>query len=440
MKYSQSLSFLNSFLNLEQVAKPHSRVWNLKRMRELLEIFGHPEKGIFTILVGGTKGKGSTAYFLSEILRRAGLQVGFYHSPHLEHPNERIWINGKAISKGEFARGLLRIQQRLCHSVIARQRTKHGRSNPRPEIASGASHPRNDRYTYFEIMTLLAALLFKEKGIETAVYEVGMGGRLDATNTLPAKLVILTPIHYDHEAYLGYTLDKIAREKAAILRMGRDVVTAPQLPEARREIQKVARRRKCPVWSPLTVKGTKLQLLGDFQELNAHLALRAASILRDRYHFPLTREAMIEGVGSNHWPGRMELFKGRPSILLDGAHNPKSIEALARNVRKLFPGRRTILIFGTSHDKRSDRMLRALGKVFDTCILTQSRSNRAQSTVTLLSEAKGHFSVLFPAACSHEALALAGRMARPEDLIVGTGSFYLIGELRKEALLAVPGC
>lgn len=404
-KYQRSLSFLNSFLNLEQVAKPHSRIWNLKRMRELLEIFGHPEKGIFTILVGGTKGKGSTAYFLSEILRRSGLRVGFYHSPHLESPTERIWVHGRPVSREDFSRGLFRIQKRLR------------------EVGKKS-------FTYFEIMTLLAALLFKEKGIKAAVYEVGMGGRLDATNTLPAKLVILTPIHYDHEAYLGYTLDKIAREKAAILRTGRDVVTALQLPEARREIQKVARKRKCPVWSPLVVKGMRLKLLGDFQELNAHLALRAASILRDRYHFPVSREAILAGVGSNHWPGRMELFKGRPSILLDGAHNPKSIETLVRNVKKLFPGKRKILIFGTSRDKRSDRMLRALGKVFDTCILTQSQSNRAQSTAALLSEAKGHFPVLLPTASCREALALARRMARPEDLIVGTGSFYLIGELR----------
>ena len=374
-------------------------------MRRLLQIFHHPERNVFTILVGGTKGKGSTAYFLSEILRHAGLRVGFYHSPHLESPTERIWINGKPVSQRNFSRGLRQIQRRL-------------------------EEVREKSFTYFEILTLLATLLFKEEKLEVVVYEVGMGGRLDATNALPAKLILLTPIHYDHEAYLGNTLTEITREKAAILRAGRDVVVAPQVSEVIREIRSVARKRRCPLVSPLRLKKMRLQLLGDFQRLNASMAVRAASILRDRYHFPVTQKAMLQGVGSNHWPGRMELFKRRPSILLDAAHNPKSIEVLARNVKRLFPHKRKILIFGTSRDKRSDRMISALAHVFDTCILTQSDSSRAKEASILLSEAREHFRILIPVSSPREALALAQKWARPQDLIVGTGSFYLIGELR----------
>ena len=404
MRYSKAIVYLNSFLNLEQFHRPHSRIWNLKRMRELLEIFNHPEREVFTVVVGGTKGKGSTAYFLSEILRESGLRVGLYHSPHLESPRERIWIQGRPVSETGFARRIFTIRKRL---------------------------PRNP-FTYFEILTLLAALLFKEKKVDVAVYEVGMGGRLDATHVFPAKLVILTPIHYDHEAYLGNTLTEIAREKAALLVQKKDAVVAPQEKEVERVIHEMARQRNCTLWPPLPLNGERIRLLGDFQKLNASVAKRAATILRDRYGFPITEEALAKGVASNRWPGRMELFKGRPSILLDGAHNPKSIEALCRNVKQLFPRKRKILVFGTSRDKRFDRMLPFLSKVFDLCILTQAQTPRAQEISTLLNESRNFFSVVIPKENAGEALALARTLAGPGDLIVATGSFYLIGELRSQ--------
>ena len=401
--YQRARSFLNSLLNLEQTYRPHSRVWNLKRMRELLKIFGGPEKEIFTVVVGGTKGKGSTAYFLSEILRESGLRVGFYHSPHLEGPRERIWMNGKPISENDFADWVLRIQKQLAP---------------------------NPTFTYFEILTLLAALFFREKKVDVAVYEVGMGGRLDATHVLPAKLVVLTPIHYDHEAFLGNTLKEIAGEKAAILVPGRDAVVAPQEPEARREILRIARRRHCPLWPPLYRKDATVRLLGDFQKLNAAVATRAAEILRDRYRFPVTQKAVSRGIASNHWPGRMELFKGRPSVLLDGAHNPKSIEALCRNLKLIFPKQRKVLVFGTSRDKRSDRMIPFLAKTFDLCVLTQSRTSRAKDINLLLAEAKNYFRAVIPIPDAREAWTMAKKLARPGDLVVVTGSFYLIGEVR----------
>lgn len=405
MRYADSLRFLNSFLNLEQVYRPHSRLWNLKRMRELYRRFGHPEKGILTVVIGGTKGKGSTGYFLSEILRHSGLRVGFYHSPHLEEPRERIWINGRPVSRKDFTGGLLKIQRRLCHD-------------------SG--------FTYFEIMTLLASLLFKEKKVQAAVFEVGMGGRLDATHVLPAKLAILTPIHYDHEAFLGNTLSEIAHEKAAILPHRRDGVIAPQTPEALQEIRRTARRKHCTLWPPLHRKGVRIRLKGDFQKENAATAFRAAEILRARYRLPIKEGAFQRGVGANHWPGRMELFKGKPSLLLDGAHNPKSIAALSRNLKRLFPNRRKILIFGTSRDKRSERMFPLLSRVFDVCLLTQAENPRAKEAAALLKEARDHFPILLPVPSSKEALRLARKIAGPSDLIVATGSFYLIGEIRRQ--------
>jgi len=323
----------------------------------------------------------------------------------LEEPRERIWIGGKPVSRREFAQGIFGIQRVLQ--------------------AAG-----NKSFTYFEIMTLLASLLFQKKEVDVAVFEVGMGGRLDATHVLPSKLVILTPIHYDHEAFLGNTLAEIAREKAAILQHDRDLVVAPQEPEVLREIRKVARKRRCPIRRPFYLKRLRLRLLGDFQRLNAALAIRAAVVLRDRFRFPVTEKALRYGVASNHWPGRMELFKGSPSVLLDGAHNPKSTEALSRNLKNLFPRKKKILVFGTSRDKRSDRMIPYLSRLFEVCILTQCDNSRAKEVFTLLSEAKGYFPVIIPTATSGQAMALARKLARPEDLIVVTGSFYLLGEIR----------
>jgi len=231
---------------------------------------------------------------------------------------------------------------------------------------------------------------------------------------------------------LGNTLAEITREKVAILRPGCKVVVAPQEREVTREIQKVARKRRCRLEPPLYLKGMKTRLLGDFQKLNAAMAFRAAAILRESHHFPITEDAMRRGISSNHWPGRMEVFSGKPSILLDGAHNPKSVEVLSRNLNRIFGARRKILIFGTSRDKRSERMFPFLSKVFDVCILTQSDNSRAKEVSALLSEARPHFKTLLPTASSKEALELAQKLAFPGDLIVATGSFYLIGEIRPE--------
>lgn len=418
MRYLDSLTYLNSLLNLEQFHRPHSRVWNLKRMRELYEIFKHPERGMFTVLVGGTKGKGSTAYFLSETLKGSGLRVGFYHSPHLEEPRERIWVNGRPVSRDDFAQGLLKIQKGLA--VV------------------GAS--LQTQFTYFEILTLLASLIFKEKKVDIAVFEVGMGGRLDATHVLPSKLLILTPIHYDHEAYLGSTLTAIAREKAAILLPGRDAVVAPQEAEVMKVIREAARQKHCRLSPPMPQNGIRVNLLGDFQKLNARVALRAARILKDRFGLPISREGIRKGLLSHHWPGRMECFKSAHGtlILLDGAHNPKSIEALCRNVKRLFPRKRKILIFGASRDKRSDRMFPFLARVFDLGILAQSRNTRAREVASLLLEARHYFKTLIPALSAQAALGLARKLAQPGDLIVVTGSFYLIGEIRSKLRPPIP--
>lgn len=423
---NKALSFLNSLLNLERVHQPPARTWNLRRMRRLLQLFGHPERSFFSVLVAGTKGKGSTSFFLSEILRRSGIKTGLYHSPHLNGPHERIWINGKPVSEKEFERGLLKIKKHLPGvgaQFTAPSKEKGAMNGALADAVSG--------FTYFEILTLLAANLFKEQQIKIAVFEAGMGGRLDATNAFPARMVLLTPIHYDHEAFLGNTLRKIAKEKAAIIKPDSDVIVSPQEKEVSNIIRRFVKKNKARQWGPAHFAGLSPGLRGDYQKLNAAMAVRAAGLLKEKHGFPIAEDAVRRGIASSHWPGRMELFKGKPAILLDGAHNPKSAAALARNLQKLFPGRRKILIFGTSRDKRSDWILSLLGPVFEVGIMTQSRvSSRAKETAELLKEGKKHFSRLIPAPDSKEALKIAKFIAQPGDLIVVTGSFYLIGELR----------
>jgi dihydrofolate synthase/folylpolyglutamate synthase len=273
--------------------------------------------------------------------------------------------------------------------------------------------------------------LFQQAKIEIGIFEVGMGGRLDATNVLEAKLEILTPIYLDHEAFLGDTVAQITREKAAIIRRGADVVVSPQRKEAMKEIRRRVLKKKAHLWLVSPVRHIKLGLAGDYQRVNAGAALKAAQLLRDRYSYKISETAVAVGLRQSGWPGRFELFKGDPEFLLDGAHNPSSIEALVSHLKRSFSGRNRLLIFGTSRDKKSKPMLKTLSTFFSAVILTRIPNPRSQEISVLLSQSRGHFHRIFPASNISEALALARKLADPETLVVITGSFYLIGEARK---------
>lgn len=411
MNYSDSLRYLNSFLNLERIIfHPQNRLWNLKRMRLLLEWFDHPEKSFFPVLIAGTKGKGSTGFFLESILKASAIPAGFYSSPHLEDPRERIRLQGRMISRRTWIEGLRRVR-----NVLKTHRLQKSIGD----------------FTYFEIMTLLAILAFKQAKVRIGIFEVGMGGRLDATNTIHAPLVILTPVYLDHEAFLGDTIAKIADEKAAIIHGGADVVVSPQKKAARDVIRRRIRSKKATAWTAASIPNIPLGLLGDFQRINAGAAVQAARILKDRYGYPMADEKVILGLTCDHWPGRLEYFKGRPDIVIDGAHNPSSIQALVGSLRKLFAHRRQILIFGASRDKRTDKMLQILGTFFEEIVLTPIPTPRSQEMEVLLREARPHFKRIYPQRNVAEALEFGRRMAGRNDLMVVTGSFYLIGEVRK---------
>lgn len=373
-------------------------------MKLLLRWAGHPQESYERVLIAGTKGKGSTGFFLESILEASGVSTGFYSSPHISDPRERIRIGGKIISKETFARAMTWVR-----SIVSKPGKTPG-------------------FTYFEIMTLLAAYCFKKAGVRVGIFEVGLGGRLDATNALEHGLSILTPIHYDHEAVLGHTLTEIAGEKAAVIRRYSPVITGPQLPEAMKVIQKQIRLREAKLLRAEPYSG-RIPLEGDFQQLNAGIAFRAAQELSIRKGFHLAPGLERRLPLRKGWPGRMEwLNRGR--ILIDGAHNPVSIQALVRNL-KMLKIKDPVLVFGTSRDKNSEAMLQSLARVSQEIILTPVPGCRSQRLEILLKQASKHFSLMFPAANVRQAMALALQRVGQKRKIAATGSFYLIGEIRK---------
>ncbi|MBN1689142.1 MAG: hypothetical protein JW893_08585 [Candidatus Omnitrophica bacterium] len=412
MNYTQSLRYLNSFLNLERILySPKNRLWNLKRMDYLLKWGKAPNRSFFPVVIAGTKGKGSTGFFLESILRASGIPVGFYSSPHLESPRERIRLNGRVISVSDWTRGVQTVQ-----------RTLKGHRLP---SGMGA-------FTYFEIMTFMAMLVFREKKIRAGIFEVGMGGRLDAVNVLRAPLSIITPIAMDHEALLGKNLQAIACEKAGVIHKKADVITGPQKKEAMKGIHARVKKMKAYLWKAKPLRQEAFSLAGDFHQVNGGLASEAARVLRESYGFSqISKESVRCGLKAEDWPGRMEYFKRGPRILLDAAHNPASMEALVRNLKRQHREREVVLIFGSSRDKNAGEMFKILSRYFSKVIVTRTPNPRSQEIHELLVAALPYFDNIIPVSYPLEALKTAGAVISKNGLIVVTGSFYLLGELRK---------
>ncbi len=413
MKFSESLAYLNSFLNLERTGLgPRNRTWNLDRTKWLLAAAGHPERRLNSIIIAGTKGKGSTGFFLESILRNHGISTGFYCSPHLEDPRERIRLNGKPVSRRLWSQAMQEVRRRL----------------QRHPIPKGLG-----TLTYFEVMTFLAVQVFALAGVRAAIFEVGMGGRLDATNALGAPLVLLTPIHYDHEAFLGRTLKKIAAEKAAVIHSGAIVISAKQHPEARGSILARCRQEKARlIWIRRPV-ARQPGLAGEHQKWNAALAVKAAGELREYFGWPLKAGRFSTALASaSAWPGRLESWEGKPSVLLDVAHNPASVIALVRFLKRGGGGKakHPVLIFGTSRDKKAAAMLQELGTYFKEVIVTEFRNPRSFDVRSLMQAAAPYFQRVLPAADSESAFRLAGLRTGPKGRVVAAGSFYLVGEIR----------
>ncbi len=435
MNYEASVRYLLS-LGRELAAPTQAAAakFDLENITVLSERLGGPDHAYPSAHIAGTNGKGSTAAFLESILRHAGFRTGLNTSPHLEKINERIRINGEEISEQAFAETFTRIHV-LIEELLAAGKLR--------------AHP-----TYFECVTAMALEYFARELVDFAVFEVGLGGRLDATNILSPAVTIITRIDFDHENFLGHSLKEIASEKAGILKPGVPLVLSEQRPEAREVILSRAKELGCPVIQPAKifrvdqesiqegrvhahVSGTgsgKMfeiapSLPGRFQLENALNAAAAAQLLQNR-GIQIPDNAITQGIATAVWPGRLEKLQSAPDVYLDGAHNPSAARELAHFLEQNFSGRKICLIYAALRDKAVDEVAGLIFPFAAEVIFTAPRTPRAVSAAQL-AEIAGHHAARFSVLPDAErALEQALAEAAPEDAIFITGSLYLVGQLR----------
>src|SRR5712664_445843 len=436
MKYEASVRYLLS-LGRELAAPTQAAAtkFDLENITVLAERLGRPERTYPSAHIAGTNGKGSTAAFLESILRHAGFRTGLNTSPHLEKINERIRISGEEISDAAFAETLTHIHA-LIEELLAAGKLR--------------AHP-----TYSECVTAMAFEYFARERVDFAVFEVGLGGRLDATHILSPLVTIITRIDFDHENFLGHSLNEIAGEKAGILKPGVPLVLAEQRPEARELILARAKSLGCPVIEPAqffrvdqeSMQGGSVRarvievdsrtifeiapsLPGRFQLQFALNAVAAARLLSER-GFRISSDTITQGIASTVWPGRLEKLQSAPDVYLDGAHNPGAARELAHFLEQNFSGRKVWLIYAALRDKAVDEVAGLLFPQAVEVIFTSPRNSRAVSA-TQLAEIAGHHAARFSVIPDAErAFEYVIAEAAPEDAIVITGSLYLVGQLRQ---------
>ena len=403
----------------------------LRNTELLLSALSDPQKSFPTVQIAGTNGKGSTAVFLDSICQAAGIKTGLYTSPHLISITERIKVAGREISTEDFARHASQVR-RAAESLVEERQVE--------------ALP-----TFFEQVTAIALLAFRENRVSLAILETGLGGRLDATSVAGAELVAITPIGKDHEEYLGETLECIAAEKAAIIRPGSTAIIAPQPAEA---LDVILRRctqvnvqpsvNQCTATVKSVTQDGRMRvtikteqdcyenvlpgLRGRHQVTNATVAIRLAESLRAR-GFAISRSAIIEGIEAASHAGRLEIWEGRPALLFDGAHNPSGTRAL-REYLDEFVGAPVTLVFGAMRDKNLEQMANNLFPVASRLILTKTDSPRAASLDELQKLASRVIEPqkIFTASSLGNAIREAIEGSPPDGLVCFSGSLYLIGE------------
>jgi dihydrofolate synthase/folylpolyglutamate synthase len=435
MNYDAAVRYLLSLgRELAAPTQASATKFNLENITILAERLGRPDRAYPSAHIAGTNGKGSTAAFLESILRHAGFRTGLNTSPHLEKINERLRINGEEISDDAFAETLTRIHA-LVEELLAAGKLR--------------AHP-----TYFECVTAMAFEFFARERVEFGVFEVGLGGRLDATNILHPLISIITRIDFDHENFLGHSLPEIAGEKAGILKPSVPLVLAQQRPEGRDVILARAHDLHCPILdvpnlfridneftqegrvraqiteiSSGTVFEIAPSLPGRFQLENALSALAAARYLQQR-GFRISNESITEGIANAVWPGRLEKLQSHPDIYLDGAHNPSAARELAVFLDQNFSGRRIWLLYAALRDKAVDEVAGLLFPRAEEVILTAPRTPRAVSAAQLAEIAGHHASRFSVIPEAEQALDSVLAKAAPDDAVFITGSLYLVGQLR----------
>jgi dihydrofolate synthase/folylpolyglutamate synthase len=437
--YTQALRYLGERTNIERM-RPQSvspDAFKLDRMKALLEHLGSPQRDVRCVHIAGSKGKGSTVEMTASCLAACGYATGVYTSPHLVDVRERVRINGDPIGYPAFAR--------LCQKVAMGAEVVERKHGPA---------------SYFEVLTAMALCYFQEQAVDIAVVEVGLGGRLDATNLVQPEVTAITAIQLEHTQLLGDTVEKIAREKAGIFKPGVTALTIPQTPGVMEVLKQEADR----AGSPLEVVGQSIEfsyrfeaspelgpharvclntarsnfehlpvpLKGEHQALNCGLALAILDKLRDR-GFETPERKVAEGLTRTTSAGRMEVVSRSPYILLDGAHTPDSIGALVRAIGAHMRYDSMVVIFGCAADKDLKGMLGKLATGADKIIFTRAAGNQRSADPRELQRkfAESSHKMTQSARAFPDALKLARGAVGKGDLILVTGSFYLVGEAKK---------
>ena len=397
MTYAEAVQFLYSLGNEVQTAK-----MGLERIALLLGELGNPHRACRFIHVAGTNGKGSTCAMIEAGLRAAGVRTGLYTSPHLNQPTERIQVQGLPVSEDEFASAFTRV---------------HATARPHP--------------TYFETVTAMAFLIFRDRQVDTVVLETGLGGRLDATNVVTPVLAVITAIDYDHQEFLGGSIEEIAREKAGILKPGVRAVFSRQMPEVARVLEAAGVPH---IWT------------ADQRVDDVEIAARGCNFTFDgrRVECPLAGAHQLEnaltaatalhllgidpaGIARTKWPGRLERISEHPEIILDGAHNPGGARALAEHLRRFYADRPICLVYGMMRDKPAREMVDVLFPLANRVILTAAANARAMPPSEIRDAYTGPARPIDLTATVNEAMELARSRC---GLIVVAGSLFVAGEAR----------
>jgi dihydrofolate synthase/folylpolyglutamate synthase len=431
LNYSQAEEYLNSFVNYEQIpgisyAQPG---YSLRHVEELLNRMGDPQLAARTIHIAGTKGKGSVAAMIAQVLSDSGYKTGLYTSPHLHTLRERISVDGSLISEAEFAAAMAEVK---------------------PSIESMKQDTTFRQLTYFEALTALTFAYFKKKRVDFQVLEVGLGGRLDATNVTKPVVCIITSISLDHTQILGDSLEEIAREKAGIIKPGCWVVLSPQPEEAASVITVICREKEAKVvqigkdvtWhkiggdfhhQSLEIDGrtgkyqVSIPLLGDYQLENAAAAVAALEIL-GYAGFVISTADITQGLARVKWPGRFQILQQHPTVLVDGAHNVASMKVLVSNIKSYFSYKRIFLVFGTSCDKDIAGIINELVALSPQVIITRTAHSRAASLSTLAAEFSKRGIEPEIRETVAEAISRALYLADRTDIICVIGSLFVAGE------------
>jgi dihydrofolate synthase/folylpolyglutamate synthase len=433
MDYVEAIAYLHSLTDYEtkRVRRYTPETFDLSRVERLLEAVGSPHRDFQSVHIAGTKGKGSTAAMIESCLRTAGYRTALYTSPHLHTFRERIRVGGEKIGRDEVVALVKELQ-------------------PLVERTPGV--------TTFEVITTMGFLYFARSDVDIAVVEVGLGGRLDATNVLSPEVAVITSISLDHTYLLGDTLGEVAQEKGGIIKSGIPTVSAPQRAEAIKALEMISQRRGVPLievcrdWDyeagpadregqsfgvrRITDGGSPLEgeywipLLGRHQLENAASAVVTLDKLRER-GFEVPVEAVRQGLRDVQWPGRMEILSQDPLVVVDCAHNPYSARTLRKALEEWFPDRSWVLVFGASADKDIAGMLKALVPISDYIIVTRAEHPRAMAPIELadlVAEAGGGAEVSVNV---RKSLERALAMMDPGNGLLATGSIFLVADLRE---------